>query len=279
MSYREAPRTVECPRCGENLTRVSAGVEACARCEGIWLPSLAVETAFGTAMWPPGPGAWWRRELTCPVCQLEGQGNVMTPIMHDNFVVDRCHLHGVWLDAGELGRLLSAPRAVELEAFFERLRPEGDVPPQLAEFRQRRGAERAKRIEELELRRKAREAERARIVAEQEAARAAERARLAALAEQERRVELTKQRKTLQADLDAATTRLEAQQKQAADERGMLERRERDVAAAREELSERTQSARAQADVVAKAEEAVAASRADVIELTRRIGDIDEQLG
>ncbi len=279
MSYREAPRTVECPRCGENLTRVTSGVEACARCEGIWLPSLAIEQAFATTMWPPGPGAWWRRELTCPVCQLEGQGNVMTPIMHENFVVDRCHMHGLWLDAGELGRLLNAPRAVELEAFFERLRPEGAVPPQLAEFRQRRGAERAKRIEELELRRKAREAERARVVAEQEAARAAERARLAALAEQERRAELTKQRKTLQAELLTATSAMEAQRKISTEERAKLERLERDVAIAREQLAEREALARRQSETVATAEETLSNHRGDVMDLTRRIADVDEQLG
>jgi Zn-finger nucleic acid-binding protein len=278
VSYRVAPRTVECPRCGEPLTHVSAGVEACARCEGIWLPTLAIEQAFGTRMWPPGPGAWWRRELTCPVCQLEGQGNEMTPIMHDDFVVDRCHMHGVWLDAGELGRLLAAAQAVELEAFYERLRPDGVVPPQLNEFRQRRGAERARRIEELELRRKARDADRARIVAEQDAARAAERARVAELAEQERIAELARQRKAVAAALETATTRLETQQKHVAGERAKLELRERDLAAARQQLAERERAVRDQMAAINNAEDAIAATRVEVIELTRRVGEIDEQL-
>lgn len=277
-AFREAPRNIECPRCGENLTRVTAGVEACARCEGIWLPKLAIEQAFGTAMWPPGPGAWWRRELTCPACQLEGQGNVMTPIMHDNILVDRCHTHGLWLDAGELGRLLRAPQAVELETFYERLRPKGELPPQLAEFRQRRGAERAKRIEELELRRKAREAERARIVAEQQAAAAAERARLAALAAEERRAELAKQRKQLTTDLDVASKKMEEQQELISAERKDLENKERAVAAAREALAAREREAADAAKSLDDAQDTLAAIRADHMDLTRRIADIDEQL-
>lgn len=277
-AFREAPRNIECPRCGENLTRVSAGVEACARCEGIWLPAMAVEQAFGTTMWPPGPGAWWRRELTCPACQLEGQGNVMTPIMHDNFLVDRCHVHGVWLDAGELGRLLRAPQAVELETFYERLRPEGDLPPQLAEFRQRRGAERAKRVEELELRRKAREAERARVQAEQAAARAAERARLAALAEQERRAELAKLRAQLEADLDVATKLLAVEEQALAAEREKLAVRERELAEARSVLTERERRAREQSEAVDKRADTVAAAREDQRDLIRRVADVDEQL-
>jgi Zn-finger nucleic acid-binding protein len=95
-----------CPRCGDVLDEVFESVSACVRCAGLWLAQPAIERAFHDPEWPPGPTAWWGREVRCPVCMSEGQLTVMEPRVDGNVVVDRCPSHGVWLDAGELGRVL-----------------------------------------------------------------------------------------------------------------------------------------------------------------------------
>ena len=174
-----------CPRCGDVLERVLQGVLTCTRCEGVWLANAMIDQAFGTQRWPGGASAWWRRALECPACACNGAASAMTPMLvGDRLVVDRCAAHGVWLDHGELGRLLGAPNVVELEAFHERLKPGAELPPQLIAQRKRREAELTRRQQELDDYRKQLAAERERIEAETRA----ERARLAAekRAEEER---------------------------------------------------------------------------------------------
>lgn len=262
--FREAPRVHDCPRCGENLARVSGGVEACSRCEGVWLPKLTIETAFGTPYWPPGPGQWWRRQLACPACSLVGGANIMTPIQVDNFLVDRCYEHGVWLDAGELGRLLDAPHAIELEAFYERLRPDAELPPGLAEFRKLREAEREKRMRETELERKNREAEAARIRAEREAALAAERARRAEEEARQRALDLRDQRAAIQTEYDETRKLVGARERELVTIRERVENRERELTAMKEQAKSR--------------ELALDEARVRLVELEGKLDEIDRQL-
>lgn len=263
-AFREAPRQLGCPRCGLDLEHLSSGVEVCARCEGVWLPKAAVEKTFGSPYWPPGPSVWWRRELECPACAVENRGSIMTPILAANIIVDRCPDHGEWLDAGELGRLLDAPRAIELEAFYERLRPDAELPARLVEFRKERQAEREKRAAELEAYRKELEAQQEKIRAEQEAARAAERARVAELAAKERREILTKQRE----ELDALYRKTEVD----------IRTKERGLTASREEIDEREKDLHRLREKVRSDEKVLGDTRGRLVEIETKLAEIEEQL-
>ena len=170
-----------CPRCGEVLERVLDGVNACSRCEGVWLAEATISKAFGDPHWPPGPSAWWRRALECPACACDGITNEMSPVLTHGLLVDRCGDHGLWLDHGELGRLTGAPDIIELESFYQKLRPGAEIPPQIVAHRERRQAERDRRATEIT-------AYRAKLDAEQQRAKAekirVERERLETLRDQ-----------------------------------------------------------------------------------------------
>jgi Zn-finger nucleic acid-binding protein len=163
--FRERPRVLLCPRCGEVLERVVDGIHTCVRCEGAWLENQTIDRAFGTQRWPGGSSAWWRRELECPACACEGVPDAMSPMLVGDMLVDRCANHGVWLDHGELGRLIGAPNVVELEELYQRLKPGRDLPAALLEQRERRAAERVRRQRELDDYRAKVAEERARIAA------------------------------------------------------------------------------------------------------------------
>jgi Zn-finger nucleic acid-binding protein len=196
--FRERPRVLLCPRCGEVLERISDGVHACMRCEGAWLGVSTIGRAFSDPHWPGGASAWWRRALPCPACAHESGPSDMTPTIVAELIIDRCATHGVWLDHGELGRLLGTSKIVELEALYERLRPGGELPPALVAQRKRRTAEAERRQREIEAYRAQLAAEHARLDAEK---RAAEFARLEQLrAEQLDRLE--KQRADAQRQAD-----------------------------------------------------------------------------
>lgn len=104
--YRIEHHVMLCPRCGDVFQELFRGVSSCLRCEGLWLAQPTIDRAFKDPNWPGGPSAWWRRELNCPVCLIDGNANLMAAILDGNVVIDRCRGHGLWLDAGELGRVL-----------------------------------------------------------------------------------------------------------------------------------------------------------------------------
>lgn len=151
--FRERPKFLLCPRCGEMLERAFDGVLACLRCEGMWIAAVTIEKAFGDPRWPGGPSLWWRNELECPECAVEGAASAMNAASTGGVLFDRCPSHGLWLDRTELGRLMEiagGPRvegvSAELAALRERL-TEGEA----GQLARRRDAWRT----ELELRRKA----------------------------------------------------------------------------------------------------------------------------
>lgn len=168
--FRDGARVLLCPRCGEVLDRVTDGLSACTRCEGAWLANAAIERAFVTPYWPGGASAWWRRALVCPACACEGGADAMTPMLVGDLLIDRCIAHGIWLDHGELGRLLGAPAASELEAFHALLQPGAELPRQIIAYHERRDAELARRRREIEAYRAEFFAAQARAAAEQIAA-------------------------------------------------------------------------------------------------------------
>ncbi|HET9623291.1 MAG TPA: zf-TFIIB domain-containing protein [Kofleriaceae bacterium] len=106
--YREPPRYLLCPRCGELLTRALEGVSSCVRCEGLWIAPATLDAAFGNPRWPVGQTLWWRSTLDCPECAFEGKQTLMTARMANDVLVDQCPDHGLWLDRGELARLMGA---------------------------------------------------------------------------------------------------------------------------------------------------------------------------
>ena len=142
--YRDAPSSLACPRCGQPLEGIRDGLGACLACGGIWLGTAAITIAFGARVWPFGTNVWWKRELVCPVCAED-----MAAILSEGVVVDRCDRHGVWLDPGELGRLLDAPAAEELTALYRRIAP-NETMPEIAARRAVRDATRAELRREVE---------------------------------------------------------------------------------------------------------------------------------
>jgi Zn-finger nucleic acid-binding protein len=66
----------------------------------------------------------------------------MAAVIASDTLVDRCATHGVWLDAGELGRLLNAPATEELTALYRQLAP-NETMPEIAARQAIRDAERA----------------------------------------------------------------------------------------------------------------------------------------
>lgn len=115
--FREAPQFLQCPRCSEMLDRAFDGVAVCPRCQGAWIGQATLDTAFGNPRWPPGESTWWNDELACPECKLRLSARNSNDVM-----VDACAAHGVWLDRGELRRLMSlASSADELLALRRRI--------------------------------------------------------------------------------------------------------------------------------------------------------------
>lgn len=82
------------------------GVSSCPRCEGLWIAPATLDAAFGDPRWPGGNAMWWRNSIECPECTLEGKVTLMTARMSNDVIVDQCAEHGVWVDRGELGRLM-----------------------------------------------------------------------------------------------------------------------------------------------------------------------------
>lgn len=120
VAYRESAPLLLCPRCGEILEDAFDGVMLCVRCEGIWLPVREVVHAFGDRQWPEATSMWWRNQLECPWCTIAGERQTMSAAMVGSLLIDRCARHGLWLDRGELGRLMQTSDQ-ELVALAKRL--------------------------------------------------------------------------------------------------------------------------------------------------------------
>ena len=145
--FRERPRFLSCPRCGEILDRGLEGIRTCLRCEGVWLPQATLTAAFEDPKWPGGQAIWWRNSIECPDCATAGAPQMLEARMAKGVLVDRCHQHGVWLDRSELGRLMGV-KADELVELQRRL----DIPQHEIDALAKR---RAKWRDELAARREA----------------------------------------------------------------------------------------------------------------------------
>ncbi|HEU4732138.1 MAG TPA: zf-TFIIB domain-containing protein [Kofleriaceae bacterium] len=169
--YRERPRFLLCPRCGEVLDRAFEGVSTCLRCEGLWISPGTLDAAFGNPRWPSGNTMWWRNSVECPECVFEGKATVMSARMSDDVIVDQCPDHGVWLDRGELGRLMGVAED-ELGALRSRLKAMAPDLDQLVARRQKwRTDLEARRKAALEHRQRIEEEHRQRIAISERARR------------------------------------------------------------------------------------------------------------
>lgn len=127
-SAPEAQRN--CPECGTAMASVDVGhrqrffLEQCARCRGLFFDINELQALLDDAVVPvyeidlpllfaiqkesPAP----RRDfkyVSCPVC-----GSMMNRVnfgRRSGVVVDQCRKHGVWLEGGELRRLLEWKKA------------------------------------------------------------------------------------------------------------------------------------------------------------------------
>jgi Zn-finger nucleic acid-binding protein len=117
----DSPSPYACPVCGQTLVAATIDgrdrIDACTGCEGLLIPlplfatTVAAKrrTAVTPAVLPPGGQARdLARRINCPNCREEmltdwyyGPGRV---------VIDRCEpCELVWLDGGELQRVIDAP--------------------------------------------------------------------------------------------------------------------------------------------------------------------------
>lgn len=134
-------RTIRCPRCTSATDVVPLAdleLDHCAACGGIWFDAgeikrlrvmvddVAVRDAlaalFVSAATPPVMSS--EERLVCPVCAIR-----MTRRHHEDapgVVIDRCQVHGTWLDRGEVTRLLELAKqtsAARLRELSERRAP------------------------------------------------------------------------------------------------------------------------------------------------------------
>lgn len=161
--FRDAPKFLLCPRCGEVLERAFDAVHVCLRCEGLWIAPVSLEKAFGTARWPQAQALWWRDALACPECAVAGATTTMSAAAAGRILIDRCGRHGLWLDRGELGRLLGDGAAADgdddLAVLRELLRAHEGTLAALLERRQQWRASAEARTAEARARRARIEAE------------------------------------------------------------------------------------------------------------------------
>jgi Zn-finger nucleic acid-binding protein len=219
---------------------VFAGVSACPRCQGAWIAEATLDTAFGNPRWPPGQNMWWHAELECPECACEGLIKKMDARSASEVMVDVCPSHGLWLDQGELGRLMGLEDHVD--ELLELQKRVSAVAPDPDELAQRRLAWRS----ELDVRRRAASEFRAWVEMEQkrraeaDAAAAKERARQTEEERKQRRERAVEDQKT------AASRAREAQARQRTlddlafrrgELLGKIRRIEAELVAKREELS------------------------------------------
>jgi Zn-finger nucleic acid-binding protein len=144
--YREAPKFLPCPRCGELLERAFEEILACLRCEGIWITPPMAGIAFQDPGWPSdATSMWWKSALACPECALAGRPSTMTAWQAEGVVIDRCATHGLWLDRGELGRILRS-KGHELDELRIKILGGGDSESLIAKRDEwRKEAERKRR--------------------------------------------------------------------------------------------------------------------------------------
>ncbi len=111
---------LECPRCAEEMQAINLGataVQECGACGGLWLDPQTLQVLcdareryadVGNALATRSPTATMPtdtvRYIPCPQCST--LMNRVNFAKSSGVVVDVCKTHGVWLDRGELQRVI-----------------------------------------------------------------------------------------------------------------------------------------------------------------------------
>ena len=109
---------MNCPRCKLALTRVSSVIDAdlCSECEGLWLSKEALEKCLtlpreylrNSPLWvsleADHPDVSLEPLINCPTCLHEMQRHNYDG--KTSIIIDACDEHGIWLDDGELSKIL-----------------------------------------------------------------------------------------------------------------------------------------------------------------------------
>ena len=109
---------MDCPRCKLPLTPVSSIITACLcdQCEGVWLSRDTLEeclklpleylrnSPFWVTLEADHPEVSLEPLISCPVCAIEMQRYPYDK--KSQVIVDACKEHGIWLDDGELSKIL-----------------------------------------------------------------------------------------------------------------------------------------------------------------------------
>jgi uncharacterized protein len=106
------PRAFPCLRCGidmERHVRRSVETDECPDCKGMWLDSQELATLVGSWKDLPrdgvAPQTVAKAPLICPRCDCALERRTYSE--QQRTVVDNCPTcGGIWLDRGELGRIL-----------------------------------------------------------------------------------------------------------------------------------------------------------------------------
>ncbi len=122
-----------CPSCQEPLVIVeveAVELDLCPRCRGTWFDAQEVGLLFEAAGTPDRCGELERRlaglpsralaaKRRCPRCRRKMQ-EVEAPARPAPVVIDRCPRgDGLWLDAGEMERILDAEIAADIPGLDE----------------------------------------------------------------------------------------------------------------------------------------------------------------
>lgn len=108
---------MHCPHCSQPLITLEFSdleVDYCVGCAGIWLDCGELEQLvatqgndayLGTAVAVPSR----EKARRCPVCRRKMEKIYLGRA--DQVLLDRCRAHGIWLDAGELSKILASVNA------------------------------------------------------------------------------------------------------------------------------------------------------------------------
>lgn len=125
---------MDCPKCGGRLLSREIGgvvVDQCEQCHGIWmeLGELPAVIAFHRqqskeAALPDGEGApvYDAISAPCPRCGGEGKMTRLTNLQDSSVIMDSCPVcYGVWLDGGELQKLMAHNAGFSVRHFLRNL--------------------------------------------------------------------------------------------------------------------------------------------------------------
>lgn len=105
---------MRCPHCSQPLITLEFSnleVDYCVGCSGIWLDNGELEQLIATHgddgyLSTAAPAQSREKARRCPLCRRRMEKICFGRA--DQILLDRCRKHGIWSDAGELGKILAS---------------------------------------------------------------------------------------------------------------------------------------------------------------------------